>query len=258
MDESTESKSPLILVADDDPTVRMLARAALEKSGCTVEEAEDGAEALSLIANIKPDLILLDVMMPREDGYSVCAQVRRLPGLERTPICMMTGLNDTASIQRGYYTGATDFVTKPINWLILGQRVKYILRASKAMAGVRQSESKSREILGALPDTLLRISKEGVVLECLGVGNAGLPPIVNGSRATLFEMLPVQIARQLMVQVERALESGNTQVLECEVMLEGGLNEWEIRTVRCGSDEALSIIRNITERNRDRKSAPRE
>ncbi len=254
MNESKEKTSPLILVVDDDPTVRMLARAALEKSGCAVEEAEDGAEALSLLAGLKPDLILLDVMMPKVDGYSVCEQLRRLPGLERTPVCMMTGLNDTASIQRGYYTGATDFITKPINWLILGQRVKYMLRASKAFEGVWQSESKSRAILGALPDTLLRISNEGVVLESLGVGDDGLSPIVNGPRSTIFEKLPVQIARQLMSQVQQALETGNIQVLECEFMLEGELTEWEFRTVRCGDDEALSIIRNVTERKRSEKA----
>ena len=161
----------------------MLARAALEKSGSEVEKAEDGAEALSLIVGLKPDLILLDVMMPKVDGYSVCEQVHRLPGLERTPVCMMTGLHDTASIQRGYYTGVTDFITKPINWLILDERVKYILRASKAFEGVWRSESKSRAILGALPDALLRISNEGVVLESLGGGDAGLSPIVNGPRS---------------------------------------------------------------------------
>jgi CheY-like chemotaxis protein len=70
MNESKEKTSPLILVVDDDPTVRMLARAALEKSGCAVEEAEDGAEALSLLAGLKPDLILLDVMMPKVDDRS--------------------------------------------------------------------------------------------------------------------------------------------------------------------------------------------
>ena len=98
MNVKIEKKSPLILVVDDDPTIRMLARAALGKDGCAVEEAEDGADALSLLRSLKPDLILLDVMMPKMDGFSVCEQVRRLPGLERTPVCMMTGLNDTASI----------------------------------------------------------------------------------------------------------------------------------------------------------------
>ena len=100
MEVKSERGSPLILVVDDDPTMRMLARAALEQEGCSVEEAEDGADAISVLAARKPDLILLDVMMPGMDGFSVCEQVRRLPGLERTPVCMMTGLEDTESIHR--------------------------------------------------------------------------------------------------------------------------------------------------------------
>ena len=221
MEVKTERESPLILVVDDDPTMRMLARAALEKEGCTVEEAEDGVDAISVLAAVKPDLILLDVMMPKMDGFSVCEQVRRLPGLERTPVCMMTGLDDTASIHRGYQAGATDFITKPINWLILGHRVRYILRASKAFDDVLRSESKSRALLGVIPDGMLRISSEGVVLESREAADAGLSPVVKDLRSTIYEILPAQIARQLMHQVRQALDTGNIQVFECELVLEG-------------------------------------
>ena len=109
----------------------------------------------------KPDLNLLDVVMPGGDGFSVCEQVRKLPGGERIPVCMMTGLEDAESIRRAYQSGATDFITKPVNWLILGHRVQYILRASKAFDDVSRAESKSRALLGAIPDGMLRISREG-------------------------------------------------------------------------------------------------
>jgi diguanylate cyclase (GGDEF)-like protein/PAS domain S-box-containing protein len=254
MEVKSERGSPLILVVDDDPTMRMLARSALEKEGCRVEEAEDGEDAISLLATLKPDLILLDVMMPKRDGFSVCEQVRGLSGLERTPVCMMTGLDDTASIHRGYQAGATDFITKPINWLILGHRVRYILRASKAFDDVSRSESKSRALLGAMPDGMLRISNEGLVLESRGTADACLSPVAKGLRSNICEILPAQIARQLMDQVRQALETGNIQVFECELVLKDELREWEIRTVRSGEDEALSIIRDITERMRTEKA----
>ena len=254
MEVKTERESPLILVVDDDPTMRLLARAALEKEGCTVKEAEDGVDAISVLASVKPDLILLDVMMPKMDGFSVCEQVRRLPGLERTPVCMMTGLDDTASIHRGYQAGATDFITKPINWLILGHRVRYILRASKAFDDVLRSESKSRALLGVIPDGMLRISSEGVVLESRKAADAGLSPVVKDLRSDIYEILPAKIARQLMHQVRQALDSGDIQVFECELVWEEKPCEWEIRTVRSGDDEALSIIRNITERKRTEKA----
>jgi CheY-like chemotaxis protein len=82
--------------------MRVLVRAALEQEGCSVEEAADGSTALSLLHSLKPALILLDVMMPGIDGFSVCEQVRTLPGGERLPVCMMTGLEDTESIHRAY------------------------------------------------------------------------------------------------------------------------------------------------------------
>ena len=254
MEVTSETGSPLILVVDDDAAMRMLARAALEKEGFTVEEAQDGVDAISVLTTVKPDLILLDVMMPRMDGFSVCEQVRKLPGQERTPVCMMTGLDDTASIQRGYKAGATDFITKPINWLILGHRVRYILRASKAFDDVSRSESKSRALLGAIPDGMLRISNEGIVLESHGAADAGLFPVIKGLRSNICEILPAQIARQLMNQVQQSLVTGAIQVFECEFILEGGLREWELRTVRSGGDEALSIIRDITERKRTEKA----
>ncbi len=249
-----EKESPLILVVDDDPATRMLARAALEQQGCRVEEAENGTDGISVLASVKPDLILLDVMMPGVDGFSVCEQVRKLPGRERIPVCMMTGLEDTDSIHRAYQAGATDFITKPINWLILGHRVSYILRASKAFDEVYRAESKSRALLGAIPDGMVRISREGIVLESRGPVDLGLPPVAEGLHSNIYDVLPAQLARQLMHQVRHTLETGSIQVFECERVLEGRFREWELRTVRSGGDEALSIVRDITERKRTEKA----
>ncbi|MBN1615127.1 MAG: EAL domain-containing protein [Deltaproteobacteria bacterium] len=244
---------PLILVVDDDPAIRVLARVALEKEGLAVEEAESGEGALSLLASLKPDLILLDVMMPGMDGFSVCEKVRQIPGGDRLPICMMTGLEDTESIHRAYQAGATDFITKPINWLILGYRVRYILRASRAFDEVYRAESKSRAILGAIPDAMMRISSEGIVLESRGALGAGLSPIEDGISA-VYEVMPAQFARELMQQVGESLKTGRVQILEFGQVLEGKPIEWEIRTVRSGDDEALSIIRDITERKKTEKA----
>ncbi len=249
-----EIESPLILVVDDDPPTRMLARAALEQQGCIVEEAENGTDAISVLASVKPDLILLDVMMPGVDGFSVCEQVRKLPGRERIPVCMMTGLEDTDSIHRAYQAGATDFITKPINWLILGHRVSYILRASKAFDEVYRAESKSRALLGAIPDGMVRISRDGIVLESRGPAELGLPPVAEGLQANIYDVLPTQLARKLMHQVRHTLETGSIEVFECERVLEGKFREWELRTVRKGDDEALSIVRDITARKRTEKA----
>jgi diguanylate cyclase (GGDEF)-like protein len=129
-EDEVSQKQPLILVVDDDPGIRMVARALFEQEGLRVEEAEDGLVALRKIEETAPDLVCLDVRMPGLDGFSVCEKIRENPNTRHTPVLMMTGLEDVESITRGYECGATDFITKPANWPIVGHRVRYVLRAS--------------------------------------------------------------------------------------------------------------------------------
>jgi signal transduction histidine kinase/DNA-binding response OmpR family regulator len=133
-----ESDLPVVLVVDDDLTMRMLARASLEAEGFKVEELTDGIQVLSALSDIQPDIILLDVMMPEMDGFTVCLSLSRLPESKRIPVMMMTGLDDLDSINRAYQVGATDFITKPINWAILPHRIRYILRASQTLERERK------------------------------------------------------------------------------------------------------------------------
>jgi diguanylate cyclase (GGDEF)-like protein/PAS domain S-box-containing protein len=133
-------RKPLILVADDDLASRILVRTALEQSDFEVVEAENGAQAVALAAKREPHLVLMDVVMPEMDGFEACAALRRLPNGAGVPVLMLTGLDDVESINRAYEVGATDFVTKPMNWVILSHRVRYMLRASSAAADLRKSE----------------------------------------------------------------------------------------------------------------------
>jgi len=137
----------LVLVADDDATMRGLMRGALERVGFVVEEAATGEQTISLFSSLQPDLILLDVLMPGLDGFDTCRAIRRLPNGEHVPILMVTGLDDTTSISRAYEAGATDFITKRINWTVLGYRTQYMLRASRTLAALRHSEEKNRALL---------------------------------------------------------------------------------------------------------------
>jgi CheY-like chemotaxis protein len=104
--------SPLVLVVDDDPGTRMLAAASLRQAGYAIAEAGDGDDGISAFRRLRPDLVLLDVVMPRMDGFIACREIRRSPGGERVPILMMTGLDDLTSIHRAYEVGATDFVLR--------------------------------------------------------------------------------------------------------------------------------------------------
>jgi diguanylate cyclase (GGDEF)-like protein/PAS domain S-box-containing protein len=135
-----DTPRPRVLVVDDDFALRLLVSEALEQSGFAVTEADDGEEALRLFPETEPAIVLLDVMMPGLDGFSTCAELRRREGGSHVPVLMMTGLEDVESVNRAYAAGATDFLTKPINYALLGHRVRYLLRASAAIEGLVQSE----------------------------------------------------------------------------------------------------------------------
>ena len=140
MTTQSQSRTPLIQVIDDDATMRLLMRATLEKSGFRVTENECGEEAITSFEKLHPDAILLDVLMPGMDGFETCQAIRELPSGEHTPILMVTGLEDVESINKAFDVGATDFVTKPINWTIMSHRVRYMLRASEAFLEVKKKQ----------------------------------------------------------------------------------------------------------------------
>ena len=135
------SKRPVVLVVEDERTQRMILRAALERDGFEVEEAVDGLDGLRVFDRVKPDIVLLDVRMPGMDGFAACAAMRQLPHGDRLPILMLTILNDLESIHRAYEAGATDFITKPVAWAVLGHRLRYMLRANEAFKDLARSET---------------------------------------------------------------------------------------------------------------------
>ena len=135
------SKKRLVLLIEDERTQRAILRTALERDGFEVEEAEDGSKGLQAFDRVHPDIVLLDVRMPVMDGFAVCAALRRRPGGNRLPILMLTILNDIESINRAYEVGATDFVTKPVAWPVLGHRLRYMLRANDAFQDLAKSEA---------------------------------------------------------------------------------------------------------------------
>jgi len=137
-----QKKQPVVLVVDDDIAVRLLMCESLEQAGMIVEEAENGLEALSVFKRVQPDIIMLDVKMPKMDGFTACSRLRQLPGGDDVSIVMVTGLDDVKSIQQAYDAGATDFITKPVNWSILNHRVRYLLRAREAFRALLRSEAR--------------------------------------------------------------------------------------------------------------------
>ena len=128
LDASMDVKSALILVVDDHEQNLELMQAYLEEIGCQVATAKDGMEAMSLIDGRPPDLILLDVMMPRMSGFQLCSKLKGSPATRDIPIVMVTALSEVGDVERAVECGADDFLTKPVFKLELITRAKSLLR----------------------------------------------------------------------------------------------------------------------------------
>ena len=133
---------PRVLLVDDDPVNLMLIEAALQEHGFEVTALTGGQQALQLVTQWTPELIVLDALMPDLDGFETCERLRALPGFENAPILMPTGLDDEASINRAYQAGATDFFVKSTQWRLLAGRLRYMLRSARTRQELERSKSK--------------------------------------------------------------------------------------------------------------------
>jgi len=152
-----------VLIVDDDPTARETLVAMLEGEQYDLQVAKDGAQALRMLEQIQPDLILLDVMMPSMDGYEVCRCIRSTPPLAEVPIILLTALDDRASLLRGIEAGADDFLSKPADRRELTARVRTITRLNRYRTLVKQRENirlMAEHTVAAQEQERQRISRE--------------------------------------------------------------------------------------------------
>ena len=139
--------TPLLLIVDDDPVIRTMLRKALERQGYSVMEATNGLEAIDLFKQQQPDMVLLDVLMPVMNGFQACETMRQSDPERSVPIIMFTGLDDVTAVDRAFDSGATDFITKPINWSLFTQRVRYALKARDTDFALRKSQHRVNHAL---------------------------------------------------------------------------------------------------------------
>lgn len=126
--QENPGKTPVILVVDDNQQNLELLQAYLEDIDCRTVPAQDGLEALDIVAKDPPDLILLDIMMPKMSGFEVCRRLKNDPKTTEIPVIMITALSEFGDIERGIDSGTDDFLSKPVNKLELLTRVKTMLR----------------------------------------------------------------------------------------------------------------------------------
>ncbi len=242
-----------ILVVDDDAGARALIRAALRKSDFDVSLASGGLDALQQFRAGAFDMVMLDVEMPDLSGFEVCAAMRAEAG-QLFPIMMVTGMDDVASVERAYQSGATDFIAKPINWALIGHRVKYLLRGHRVLLELGAADARNAAILQAIPDLLFEMDLQGRHLECHSPHSELLAmPVEQLIGKTLFEVMPPQAARTCMEALQVAHETGVSAGKQFQLQLPHGVFWFELSVSRKQSPDPKSphfivLSRDITER----------
>lgn len=140
----SENRKALILIADDQEFMRKMIRDSLNNSEYELIEADNGKDAVRLFNQYKPDVVLLDAIMPVMDGFAACEHIRNTDVGKRTPILMITALGDTKSINLGFKVGVNDFIQKPLNLDILQRRLSLLIKEKNNDEKLRKSEERFR------------------------------------------------------------------------------------------------------------------
>ncbi|HEY9748088.1 MAG TPA: response regulator [Allocoleopsis sp.] len=264
----------LVLVVEDDRFMRIQLRRAMEQVGYQVAEASNGEEGLALYTRLHPDIVLLDAMMPVMDGFTCCTQLKILPGGDRTPILIITALEDPESVDRAFEVGAIDYVTKPIHWAVLRQRVRRLLQASRAVEELRQQTERAR-----LSEERLRLALEAAHM---GTWDWDIPTgrvTHSATTETIYGFAPGCFEgtfksflrnlhpedRELVTQaLRRTLEQGADYNIDFRVIWLDGSVHWVASKGQVYYDNSgqpirmTGIIMDITERKRSQEELQRQ
>jgi diguanylate cyclase (GGDEF)-like protein len=242
------SENPLILAVDDDEAIRMLMEAALGGYGFRVQVVENGREAVDAFEKLNPHAILMDVNMPEMDGFTACKTIRSLPNGEHVPVLMMTGLEDVESIDRAFVAGATDFVSKPINWTVLKYRIKYMLRASAAFDDVILQQKQIQEL--AYYDHLTGLANRTMFRENL------IREVENCGKKELLAVLFMDLDRFKLVNDSLGHKAGDTLLRQVAERIKTSIRRtdglgWlkedakQVMVSRQGGDEFTVLLPNL-------------
>ncbi len=190
--DANGASQPTVLLVDDDEVNLLLTALALRDRGFEIREATGGEQALAMLRDWTPDIIVLDAVMPGLDGFDTCRRLRRMPGYENMPVLMLTGLEDDASITRAYQAGATDFFVKATQWSLLAGRLHYLLRASRTRIELERNRAKlaRAQDLARMGSFDWRRSEGGLLMSTEALRVFGIGPQDRVTLRTLLRMVP--------------------------------------------------------------------
>jgi len=218
------SHQPEVLLVDDDEVNLLLTALALRERGFSLVEASSGEQALKLLRDWTPDIIVLDALMPGLDGFATCSALRQLPGYENVPVLMLTGLDDDASITHAYEVGATDFYVKAPQWSLLAGRLQYLLRASRTRIELERSKSKlaRAQDLARMGSFDWRRQGGGMLLSPEALRVFGCGPQDPVSLRALLRMVPQDERRALLRLLHGSLRQNSVLATDVPIVLFDG------------------------------------
>ena len=256
MIEANKKRTANVLIVDDDQTSLLLMRAALRKAGFEATMATSGPQALQLFASQPFDLVMLDVSMPEMSGFEVCVAMRQRADVS-LPIVMVTGLDDVASVETAYQSGATDFISKPFNWALIGHRVRYLLRGHQALLDLHAANARNGAILQAIPDSLFEVDMDGRFLSAPSV-RSDLMAMASAELVgkTLAEAFPPEVVRTCSAALTEAQAQASSIGKQFEIVREGSGRWYELSVARKAntagpSAQFIALARDITQRKAD-------
>ncbi|MFT4925466.1 MAG: diguanylate cyclase (GGDEF)-like protein [Phenylobacterium sp.] len=250
-----EYKSATVLIADDDESQLELLEQVLNIHRFEVIAVRNGLEAVIAFREHQPDVVLLDVDMPQMDGFTACDLMRKeFPDLT-VPIVMVTGMDDVESIEKAYAVGADDFIAKPLSWPVLGHRVFYYLKGSRALDEIKTRNEREKTLFRAIPDAVIHFDAK---LEAKDIHLGKQRHLFGSDQSCSNEDLCIDnfVDSPLVLKVQALLkarlnaspsDSAESQFEE-NLTLNGKINHIEIRIADSVHSEVIVVVRDISMR----------
>ncbi len=222
-----------ILIVDDDRGMRFAMRKVLEDDGYRVDEVQNGEQALMYCERFMPDLVLMDAIMPEMDGFKACSEIQALPGGKHLPVLIITALNDETSIGRAFAAGATDYISKPVNFAVLRKRISRVLQASQAERHVHRLAY--NDTLTGLPNRTLFTEKLSQVL-------------AENDAESMVAILFLDLDRFKLINDTFGHDAGDLLVKVVAERLQGCVRQGDVVS-RFGGDEFTIILDRVKSYN---------
>jgi diguanylate cyclase (GGDEF)-like protein len=241
---------PVAIIAEDEELGRVLLAEAAAAAGLASLCFDNGSAALESALESNVAIALLDVSMPGLDGLTVCRRLREDPRFDSVPIVIVTGHDDSEAIRQAFEAGATDFVSKPVNWALLPRRLEYILRNAEAGRALRERITQVRTLVDALPDSLWVVSPTGEIRWSSNSRIAAQRHDVAAPAESDTAIAPAAQMGKLLAAISQTAADGVQRKLEFRIQNGSQHRSYEIRLSQREGGDVVVLQQDTTERTR--------